>query len=84
MGKYIDCKDCQNQYDCERTYLGGCTDGKEFEEEKKVLDWQLKCAKCGFEFSIMFDSDESEENKNKLRACPCGGGLMEIIKEKVL
>ena len=40
MGKYIDCKDCQEQYDCERTYLGGCTDGKKW-EEKKLTDEQL-------------------------------------------
>ena len=30
--KYIDCKDCKYMYDCERTYLGGCTDGAEWEE----------------------------------------------------
>jgi hypothetical protein len=41
MAKYIDCKDCQNQYDCERTHLGGCTDGKEFEEEKKLTDEEI-------------------------------------------
>ena len=41
MGKYIDCHNCQNHYDCERTYLGGCTDGKEFEEEKKPTDEEI-------------------------------------------
>ena len=30
--KFIDCKDCKYIYDCERTYLGGCTDGAEWEE----------------------------------------------------
>ena len=26
----VDCHDCRYMYDCERTYLGGCTDGKEW------------------------------------------------------
>ncbi len=39
---YIECKDCAYQYDCERTYLGGCTDGKEWEqEEKKMTDEEI-------------------------------------------
>ena len=33
--KYVECKDCKEQYDCERTYLGGCTDGKKWEEENE-------------------------------------------------
>ena len=37
MEKYVDCHNCQNQYDCEKTYLGGCTDGKEWEQEEKKL-----------------------------------------------
>ena len=32
VSKIIDCKDCKYQYDCERTYLGGCTDGKRWED----------------------------------------------------
>ncbi|MBQ9113890.1 MAG: hypothetical protein IJY05_03100 [Clostridia bacterium] len=47
MGKYIDCKDCQNQYDCERTYLGGCTDGKEWENKTAkafVEGWEQRKA----------------------------------------
>ena len=32
MGKYINCIDCKYVYDCEQTYLGGCTDGEEWEE----------------------------------------------------
>lgn len=31
--KIIECKDCQYQYYCERTYLGGCTDGKEWNDD---------------------------------------------------
>lgn len=31
--KYVECKDCENMYDCERTYLGGCTDGKKWDKE---------------------------------------------------
>lgn len=31
--QYIKCCDCKNMYDCEYTCLGGCTDGKEWEEE---------------------------------------------------
>ena len=52
-------------------------------EEKKSLNWELRCAKCGFEFSILFDFDESEETKNAIRKCPCGGGLMDIVEEEV-
>ena len=32
-GKYVECHNCENQYDCERTYLGGCTDGQEWSEK---------------------------------------------------
>jgi hypothetical protein len=31
----IECKDCKYQYDCERTYLGCCSDGKPFEEDEE-------------------------------------------------
>ena len=34
MKKYTECHNCENKFDCERTYLGGCTDG----EEKKRTD----------------------------------------------
>ena len=47
MGKYINCHNCQNHYDCERTYLGGCTDGKEWknETEKAFVDgWEKRKA----------------------------------------
>ena len=30
MSKLIECVNCKNMYDCERTYLGGCTDGEEW------------------------------------------------------
>ena len=33
--KYIECKDCKYHYDCERTYLSGCFDGKEWEVDYK-------------------------------------------------
>ena len=39
MGKtndLVECVDCQYQYDCERTYLGCCTDGKKWENEKEI------------------------------------------------
>lgn len=29
----VDCYDCKHMYDCERTYLGACTDGEEWSEE---------------------------------------------------
>lgn len=45
MGKYIDCHNCQEHYDCERTYLGGCFDGKEFEEEKNETPFAAKQTK---------------------------------------
>ena len=35
MGKYIECKDCRYFYDCERTYLLGCTDGEEWSDEEE-------------------------------------------------
>ena len=25
---FVDCRDCKNMYHCEKTYLGGCTDGE--------------------------------------------------------
>lgn len=34
MYKYVDCQNCKNMWDCERTYLGGCTDGEEFKESE--------------------------------------------------
>lgn len=38
--KLIKCKDCKNIYNCERTYLGGCTDGEEWTDtpEEKSND----------------------------------------------
>lgn len=35
MEKYIECINCKYMYDCERTYLGGCMDGKEWSEEEE-------------------------------------------------
>ncbi len=32
MDKYIECINCKYVYDCDRTYLGGCIDGEEWEE----------------------------------------------------
>ena len=31
----VECVNCKYHYDCERTYLGGCTDGEEWENEKE-------------------------------------------------
>ena len=31
--KVVECKDCKYIYDCEYTYLGGCSDGAGWEEE---------------------------------------------------
>ena len=33
--KYIECFNCKYMYDCERTYLGGCTDGEEWSEDEE-------------------------------------------------
>lgn len=43
MEKYVDCHNCQNQYDCEKTYLGGCTNGQEWaqREERKLTDEEV-------------------------------------------
>ena len=30
----VDCKDCRYMYGCERTYLGGCTDGEVWDDEE--------------------------------------------------
>lgn len=48
----------------------------------RIIDRQLKCENCGFEFSIMFNADETEENKKEFRRCPCGCE-MKIVKEVV-
>lgn len=48
----------------------------------KYISWDIKCENCGFEFSVLFDADESEENKKEFRSCPCGGKT-KIVKEKV-
>lgn len=29
--EYVECSNCKNKSDCERTYLGGCTDGERVE-----------------------------------------------------
>lgn len=34
--KYVECVNCKKMYDCERTYLCGCTDGEKwYDEEEK-------------------------------------------------
>ena len=50
--------------------------------KNKSISWKLECSNCGFGYSVIFDADESEENKKELRSCPCGCE-MEIIKEDV-
>lgn len=32
--KMVYCWNCKYKYDCERTYLGGCTDGEEFSDNE--------------------------------------------------
>ena len=32
--RLVECHNCKHQYDCERTYLGQCTDGEEWGEEE--------------------------------------------------
>ena len=32
----------------------------------KVIRWDLECERCGFEFSVTFNADESEENKKEM------------------
>lgn len=48
----------------------------------ETISWWLECPKCGFEFSVLFDADESEENKKTIRECPCGEE-MKIVKERL-
>lgn len=33
MRNLVNCHNCRFMYDCERTYLGGCTEGEEYPEE---------------------------------------------------
>ena len=40
MSNVVECKDCKNIYDCERTYLGCCTDGEEWEIEPVQMKWE--------------------------------------------
>ena len=35
MGKYVECKNCQYFYECAKTYLFGCTHGKEWGEDEE-------------------------------------------------
>ena len=32
--RLVECHNCKHQYDCERTYLGQCTDGEEWGEDE--------------------------------------------------
>lgn len=45
--KFVDCHNCKNMWDCERTYLGGCTDGEKWEKEmdNKEFEQQAKAYK---------------------------------------
>ena len=38
MRKYVDCHKCKEECDCDRTFLGGCCDGKQWEEEKDPIE----------------------------------------------
>lgn len=49
--------------------------------KRKCFDWYLRCSNCGFDFSVLFDVDETEENKETLKRCPCGC-KMTIAEEK--
>ena len=35
-------------------------------------DYYIKCAHCGFEFSLLCDESDFEENKEEILRCPCG------------
>lgn len=35
-GRLVYCSECKYQYDCERTYLGACTDGKEWGDKDEL------------------------------------------------
>lgn len=58
MSKSIDCKNCKDMYDCERTYLGGCTDGKEWEDKPVGVEEQLK--KIGYKSPITILREKTE------------------------
>lgn len=67
MNKYVNCKDCKEQYDCERTYLGGCTDGKAW--EKKLTDEEiLKAVECCVEeVAKCTDCPYAEKNRKCIK-----------------
>ncbi len=49
----------------------------------KSIDWHLKCESCGFEFSVIFNANETEENKAIIKECPCGC-TMTVTKERLI
>lgn len=81
MEKYVDCHNCKEQYDCERTYLGGCTDGKEW-EEKPLLEKEDK----EFYFSLMTNCEKViEECPNKDgRRIACEYCRFEQVRKKAV
>lgn len=45
------------------------------------INWELRCPTCDFKCFVVFDSEETEENKEIIRACPCGH-TMDIVREE--
>lgn len=41
----------------------------------------LKCPNCGFEFSVLCDEKDFEENKDIICKCPCGETMEETKNE---
>lgn len=46
QSNYIECHNCTEHYDCERTYLGGCMDGKAYNSEELTDEQIIKALEC--------------------------------------
>ena len=38
-----------------------------------IKDYYIVCPHCGFEYTLMCDETDFEENKDEILSCPCGG-----------
>ena len=81
MEKYVECHNCKEQYDCERTYLGGCTDGKEW-EEKPLISKNNK----EFYYTLMTDCKKIIEKcpNSEERRLACEYCRFEQVRKKVV
>lgn len=60
VNKIIKCEDCQEMYYCEYTYLGGCTDGKQWNKKEKEKEKMRDDLEHGWIGTEDRESDEEE------------------------